>query len=538
MKKRSHRLLLFMVLLSVILPKEVLSYDSCNPTMTWNTFLGSGNDDQTSHIAFDNEGNLYVTGLSTASWGSPISPFAGVRDAFVAKLDKNGTLLWNTFLGSGSLDYGQGIAVDPDGKIYVTGISLASWGNNILNPHAGGLDVFVAQLDENGIYQWNTFYGSAYDDYAYVLAFDGANLYISGYCQGGWGNPIHGHSGGWDAFILKLEKNGAYRWHTFLGSGATDQGYGITVDVPENVYLTGESYASWGNPIHPHAGGVDGFIAKLNQDGILQWNTFLGSGSLDVSYGIALDPNNNLYLTGFSLGTWGPPINQHTSGSADIFVAKYNNNGIHQWNTFMGSSGLDYGYEIISDGNGSVYVTGFSEGSFGHPCVPFAGGLDAFVARLAADGTLEWNTFLGSAGYDVGTEIAFDNSGKLYVGGDSSGGWCEDPIRAHSGGYDAFVAQFNFCQKVIDLSARAKSDKVQLTWTHVGSDCYNVYRSLRSGGPYEKIADCLVTDYSTYLDVNMVNGTTYYYMVKSVCSGIESDASNEASATPTDRIRR
>ena len=90
-----------------------------------------------------------------------------------------------------------------------------------------------------------------------------------------------------------------------------------------------------------------------------------------------------------------------------------------------------------------------------------------------------------------------------------------------------------------DLSARAKSGKVQLTWTAVeGADCYNVYRSETSGGPYTKIADCHVTYYCTYLDADVVNGTTYYYVVRSVVQGIESFDSNEAGATPQSRTRR
>ena len=93
-------------------------------------------------------------------------------------------------------------------------------------------------------------------------------------------------------------------------------------------------------------------------------------------------------------------------------------------------------------------------------------------------------------------------------------------------------------QTIFDLAARAKSGKVQLTWNQVaGAECYNVYRSETSGGPYNKIADCHVTTYCTYLDYNVVNGTTYYYVVRSVANGIESLDSNEISATPQARSR-
>jgi len=95
-----------------------------------------------------------------------------------------------------------------------------------------------------------------------------------------------------------------------------------------------------------------------------------------------------------------------------------------------------------------------------------------------------------------------------------------------------------FCDCVDDLAARPKSGKVQLTWTHVGASSYNVYRGTTSGGPFALIANTTST-YSTYLDTDVLNGTTYYYVVRPVAvTGSELCQSNEASATPTPRVRR
>lgn len=95
----------------------------------------------------------------------------------------------------------------------------------------------------------------------------------------------------------------------------------------------------------------------------------------------------------------------------------------------------------------------------------------------------------------------------------------------------------SFCC-VEDLAARPKSGKVQLTWTYTGAHHYNVYRGTASGGPYVLIASTTST-YSTYLDTNVVDGTTYYYIVReSAANGDEICQSNEANATPTARVRR
>ena len=99
-------------------------------------------------------------------------------------------------------------------------------------------------------------------------------------------------------------------------------------------------------------------------------------------------------------------------------------------------------------------------------------------------------------------------------------------------------AQDEACSCIEDLTARPKSGKVQLVWTDTGADHYNVYRSTTMGGPYSFIASTTST-YSTYLDSGLVNGTTYYYVVR--VAAINTDElcqSNEASATPIARTRR
>ena len=94
------------------------------------------------------------------------------------------------------------------------------------------------------------------------------------------------------------------------------------------------------------------------------------------------------------------------------------------------------------------------------------------------------------------------------------------------------------CGCIDDLTARAKDGKVQLVWSDTSPASYNVYRSTTSGGPYILLVNTTST-YSTYLDTDVVNGTTYYYVVREVSwSTDELCQSNEASATPVARVRR
>ncbi len=217
------------------------------------------------------------------------------------------SLLWNTFLGSSVTDLGEGIALDSSGNIYLTGYSGATWGSPV-HAYSGGNDVFVACLNSSGSLVWNTFLGSASNDYSSSITLDGSgNLYVTGYGYATWGTPVNAHSGSLDVIVACLGSSGSLIWNTFLGSDSAEYGIDITMGSSGNVYVTGYGTATWGSPVNAYSGDDDAFTACLNNSGSLIWNTFLGSASEDRGYGIALDNSENVYVTGPSLATWGSP---------------------------------------------------------------------------------------------------------------------------------------------------------------------------------------------------------------------------------------
>jgi uncharacterized delta-60 repeat protein len=414
------------------------------PELTWNTFLGGSEDDSGYAITVDGNGNVFVAGRSKASWGSPIRPYTGAEDIFVARLDSSGMLVWNTFLGSSGFDEARSIAVDGNGNVFVVGYSDATWGTPI-HPFTFDHDVVVARLDSSGTLAWNTFLGGAGPDYGWGAALDGSgNVFVIGTSSSTWGSPVRPYAADDDAFVVRLNSSGTLIWNTFLGGVGTDYGYGVAVDESGNVFVAGYSAASWGWPVRPYTDD-DAFAARLNSSGTLVWNTFLGGTGGDQGAGVAVDGNGNVYVAGHSAASWGSPVRPYTA--SDAFAARLNSSGTLAWNTFLGGSALDIVSAVAVDGNGNVYVAGHSFDTWGEPITPYSDNIDAFAAGLNSSGVLGWHAFLGGEGTDYEYDLAVDGSGYLYVAGISGATWGV-PVRPYIADWDAFVVKLSFYQKL------------------------------------------------------------------------------------------
>ena len=446
-----------------------------DPTLTWNTFLGGVGDDFGYAIATGDDGFVYVAGKSNATWGNPVRAYTGGdHDAYVAKLDSNGKLIWHTFLGGAGADLARGIVVDGSGNVWAAGQSNATWGNDAtVRGFSGGDEAFVARLDRNGALVWNAFLGAKDGrDSGAAIAVDGAGkVYVGGTSSQTWcanpppsdcAAPVRAHSGGNDAFAAHLDSDGTLIWYTFLGSSASDAGRGIAVNSVGQVYVSGASgrisSRTWcpkktppadcpdPAPVQLHKAGQDAFAAQLDDHGKLLWYTFLGGSGKDTGAAIAVDGDGRIYVSGSSSSAWGKAPARAYRLNQDAFAAQLDASGALVWHTFLGGVGDDIGRAIAADGSGRIFVSGGSDASWGSPARAFSGYKDAFAVQLDSTGKLISNTFLGGlvykgAGFDMGYGIAVDATGQVYATGFSTGTWGA-PLRGFTpNSFDAFVAR-------------------------------------------------------------------------------------------------
>jgi hypothetical protein len=323
-----------------------------------------------------------------------------------------------------AIDSGNGIAVDSEGKAYLTGdttsTNFPTTPGSLQPVNGGGFpgDAFVTKLSADGsTLTYSTYLGGSDEDVGYGIAVDSAgNAYVTGYAfsvdfpttAGAFQTTLSAgvHD---DAFVSKLNASGsALIYSSYLGGGDHDGGFSIAVDATGSAYVTGftssADFPTSANAFQTNfAGGLqttfgpgeDAFVTKLNANGsVINYSSYLGGGLDEAGYGIAVDSANNAYLTGPTSSIdfpTTPDAFQTTFGGGkdDAFVTELNSTGSALMSsTYVGGSDDDVSIGVGLDSVGNAYVTGFTA-SADFPSTAGAfqttngGGTDAFVTKVS-----------------------------------------------------------------------------------------------------------------------------------------------------------
>ncbi|MCK4719030.1 SBBP repeat-containing protein, partial [bacterium] len=299
------------------------------------------------------------------------------RDVFLSKFDSSGNFEWARTWGGSGTDHGFGVAADGSGNIYVTGIfwKTVDFNPNGGDPHIsnGHFDVFLSKFDSSGNFKGARTWGGSDEDYGNGVAADGSgNVYVTGYFMDtvdfdpGGGDP-HTSNGSRDAFLSKFDSSGIFVWARIWGGSSDDRGRGIAIDGSEKVYVTGyfrstvDFNPDGGDP-HTSNGEWDVFLSKFDTLGNFEWARTWGGSEWDRGYGIAADGFGNVFVTGdfFYTVDFNPEGGDpHTSnGYIDVFLSKFDSLGNFDWARTWGGSFLDEGFGVAADGSGNVYVIG------------------------------------------------------------------------------------------------------------------------------------------------------------------------------------
>ncbi|WP_309495566.1 SBBP repeat-containing protein [Mechercharimyces sp. CAU 1602] len=402
----------------------VSKFNTAGTSLLYSTLISGSEGERGVSIRVDDGGNAYVTGETTSSdfpitSGAFQTEFKGIESAYITKLSPTGsTLIYSTFLGGTETNSANSIALDSDRNAYVTGITqsrdfpVTSGAFQTRNRSALQTS-FFSKLNATGTSLIYSSYlgGSNFDagsgitvntkKQAYIIGLTGSNDFPT--TPNSFQTMLPGNNTA--AYVSRVNADGSSLiYSTYLGGTGDDTGAAISLNGNDEAYVTGQT-TSTNFPVTPNAiqsqlaGTQDAFVARFNQAGsTLIFSSYLGGTNTQVGSGISVDPFDNAWVVGETSSTNFPISSDavqptYGGGSFDAFATylqlQANTSNRILYSTYLGGSALDQARGNANDNSGNVYITGDTQ-SANFPVLSrsfqtqLAGGEDGFVSKIGS----------------------------------------------------------------------------------------------------------------------------------------------------------
>lgn len=394
----------------------VLKFNS-NKQLLWGTYFGGASGQSVGQaIDIGPNGDIALVGYSdspialatTGGSAYQVTTNNGFsRDAFVAKFNANGTLIWSTLYGGSSGDEAFDVVFDQNSNLFVGGYT-SSWGGfPLVNPGGGAYyqptftggngsrEMFFAKFDANNALEWSTYFGGNARDQCHSIDVDpSGNLWALGLAETGSNSLVTLNSGGGSYFqgaqagsietvFMKFSNNGNLLHSSYLGGSGSDRPATIKSNSIGEIYIMNTT-SSGNYPVLNPGGGayyqgsnggfIDLTLTKLDNNAVMLWSTYYGGTGMEQGPpngftnidNMAFDDCDNLYISFVTISSNMPvvaPDNCHFSdnsngGGRDCFLSKFEPNGNLIWSTYYGGSEDDVMAAIDLTSENGIIVTG------------------------------------------------------------------------------------------------------------------------------------------------------------------------------------
>lgn len=455
---------------------------SYGQTFEWAAPIQSASNIFGTSVAADIDGNVYSTGyfFGTAEFdhgaGSTLLTSAGQQDIYVCKYDSDGNLLWARSFGSTLRDRADGLTIDSDNNVYITGYFEATVdfdpGPGVMNLTSQGLNAYILKLDTNGDFVWVKNIDGPLNSQGVSLHTDLVdNIYATGWVRGTQEfDAVQGFNvtslGERDIWIAKINTAGDYEWVRSHNGVLDGFGADIIADKTGNVYVSGFFNGSFefnsvgmDSPL-TSLGGRDAFLSKFTSTGDFEWVSHIGSAAEVRGEGLGIDDNLNVYLGGWfntdvTIDIGGADALHTSNGGNDIMVMKFDGLGALQWSRSFGGTGSDQALCLKANNLGDVYITGGFQNtvdfdpSVGTSELAAVAASDQFIQVLSTDGdALMFLNQSSSTGVIVAERIFVDYIWNVYTTGRLTGTATFDvggvnEVITSLGGTDAYTEKYN-----------------------------------------------------------------------------------------------
>lgn len=387
-----------------------------DPELIFSTYSGGRSDNWATTATFDNNGRLYSGGTTYGydfpRFTGPIRIGAGgvndsrlLSDMVIFRYNASGTTLEQLiFIGGNSSEVPHSLVIDKDNRLLIFGTTsstnfptntgggfVGGQATNILgNDYENGSDLFVIKLNTNGTLNRSRLIGGTANDgikeptsgtfiHNYgdelrgdIYTDDNKNIYIASTTRSGTIVGVSGSlSGAQDGLVLKLDENLGTIWGRYLGGNNLDFALSVKVNNLGEVYVGGitrsTNFPQTTGGLHETArGNDDGFVAKLDANGVLQQATYLGTTAADAVFLIDLDTDQNVYAFGQTFGNYPITTGKYNNGNSGQFIHKISADlSTSLWSTRIGSGDGQPDFSptaflVVTENNcGNIYIAGW-----------------------------------------------------------------------------------------------------------------------------------------------------------------------------------
>ncbi len=462
-------------------------------TFVWGTTLAGSSSQWIRDVDVDPDGNVIVGGWSYSNASIDTIDLTCIAyDGIVAKLNSDGDALWAQRVGGTSQDGISLVEADMDGNVLVAGFffGTASIGDTtITGTSSTDYDAYVAKFDPDGDLLWVKVIPGAGGQQIAGLASDGAGnvvvqIFFNDALFAGATSFSNSASSYYNSAIIKFDSSGAFQWKQQIEgevytAAITSYAYnmyyrfgGLDVDSAGNIYATGTFVSGdtleVGSLTTTSYGGLDAYLVKFNSSGTPQWLRHGGGTSSDYGCDVAVDNSGNVFLTGWGYSSmlFGS-ISMSATGYT--YVVRYNSSGSATWGDRP--TGNAYYPTIDVDNQGSFYLSQLIYGA--NTTVTYASGVaytnvvttnsytPMFVKRDYLNGSWEWATGPTANPYTVYTSsIAARDPDYVYGAGMLYGSMGFGNVSLSGSGWDGFVTHIANCDYLIANAYTIGNDTV------------------------------------------------------------------------------
>lgn len=235
------------------------------------TWGGNSTDTLDAATELPDGGFLVVGDSDSPPGGDKDDGSHGLGDVWILRLDSDGRKLWDRTFGGSNVEYAHDVIGLPDGGAVVLATSLSGISGNKISPSRGGgatADAYVIRLDSQGSRVWEQTYGGSGVDLLVSGTLTDGGLLLTGYSSSGAsGNKTSPHRGWDDLWLVRINLDGGQLWETTLGSGGSEQGRAVGVFPDGTFVVAGRLLPIQGqSPALPLYGSDDYYLIRLASD--------------------------------------------------------------------------------------------------------------------------------------------------------------------------------------------------------------------------------------------------------------------------------